>query len=77
MFLELILSNADVVQRILEFVVASRLPSVVHEDLVLDVNRAVNHAVVRLASLPFPKCFADVQELGLLPERIAIPIPLS
>ena len=48
-----------------------------HEDLVLDVNRAVNHAVVRLASLPFPKCFADVQELGLLPERIAIPIPLS
>ena len=42
-FLAPILSNTDVVQHILDFVVVKRLPRVVLEDSVLYVNRIMAH----------------------------------
>ena len=56
-----------------EPILTSRLPSLVHEDSVLYVI----HVLIRLASilllsLPLPKFLADLQELDLLPERIAV-----
>ena len=76
-FPEPILSSAGVDQRLLDFVVAQRLPSAVHEDSV----RYVNHVLVclvstLLVSLPLPKCLADLQELDLLLERIAITVTI-
>ena len=71
-----ILSGADVVKHILDFVVAKRLPSVVLEDSVLYASRTLAHlAFILLMSLPLPKFLADLQELDLLPEKISITVP--
>ena len=76
-FPESILSSADVVQRILVFVVTERLPSVVREGSVLGVNHVLVRLVsILLLSLPSPKFLADLQLLHLLPEKMAIAIPL-
>ena len=65
-FAEPILSSADVVQRILDFVVAQRLPNAVHEDSV----RNVNHELVRivsfiLMSLVLPNFLSEFEEFYL------------
>ena len=60
-------------QRILDFVVALRLPRAVFEDSFLYVNRVLAHvASTLLMSLPLPNCLADLQELDLLPEKIVM-----
>ena len=73
---ERILSCADVFQRILDFFVTERLPSAVHEGSVLGVNHALVRLIsILLLSLPSPKFLADLQQLDLLPEKMAIAIP--
>ena len=59
MFPEPSLSSADVVQQILDFVVAKRLPRVVLEDSVLYASRKLAHlASVLLMLLPLPKFYS-------------------
>ena len=75
-FPEPILSSADVVQHILDFVVAKRLPRVVIEGPVLYVSRELAHPVSMLLVLtPLPNVPADLQGLDLLPEKIEISVP--
>ena len=65
-FPEPILSNADVVQRIVGFVVAKRLPRVVLEDSVLYAGRIIAH----LASIPPSPIFLnDPGAIDLLPGK--------
>ena len=71
-----ILSSADVAQHFLDFVVAQRVPSVVHEDSVLDVSRILGRLdSILLMSPPLPKFVADVQQVDLLSEIIAMTVP--
>ena len=58
-FPEPILSSADVVQRIIDFIYAQRLPSVLLEDSVLYVNRVL----ARLVLILLKEFLADLQEL--------------
>ena len=60
-----ILSSAEVVQHILDFVVPKRLPRVVLEDSVLYVSRPIVHlASILLILLPLPIFLSDPQELA-------------
>ena len=68
MFPEPILSSSDVVQHILDLIVAKRLPRVVLEDSVLDVCRLFAHLVSkRLFVTSVTKCLADPQDVDVLP----------
>ena len=61
--LDIPLSSADVVQHILDFVVAKRLPRVVLQDSVLHVSRIIAHlASILLMSLVLQKNLADPGE---------------
>ena len=65
------------VQRVLDIFVAKRLPSALHQDSVRYVHLVFFRLVSRLLMLlPLPKFLADPQELDLLPEKIAITVPL-
>ena len=55
MFPEPVLSSADVVQGILDFVVAKRFPRAVLEDSILFVSRTLAHLVSLLLMLPLPQ----------------------
>ena len=71
-FPEPILSSADVVQHILDVVVAKRLPRVLLEDSDLYVGRILAHpAHLLLMLLPLPFFLADRRELDVLPVRDA------
>ena len=71
-FPEPILSSADVVQRIIDFVYAQRLPSVLLEDSVLYVNRVLARLVfILLMSLPFPSKL--LPDSTLLSEGVQVP----
>ena len=62
-----ILSSADVVQHLLGFVVAKRLPRAVLEDSVLYVSRTIAHlASILLMLLPSPNVLADLHELDFV-----------
>ena len=75
-FCKPILSSADEVQRILDFVVAKRLPRVVLEDSALHVSRRIAHlASILLVLRSLPKFLVDLQNLDLLPEKIEITVP--
>ena len=68
--------KTDVVQHILDVIVAKRLPRAVLEDSVLYVRRILARLVsILLMSLPLPVVLADLQEIDLLPEKIAITAP--
>ena len=54
-FPEPVLSSADVVQGILDFVVAKRFPRAVLEDSMLYVSRTLAHLVSLLLMLPLPQ----------------------
>ena len=75
-FPEPILSSADVVQHILDFVVATRLPCVVLEDPILYVSRIIAHlASTLLLLLPLPDSVANPHELDLLLGKNEISVP--
>ena len=76
MFPEPILSSADVVQRIVDFAVAKRLPRVVLDDSVLyGSSIPAQLASILLMLLPLPYFLVNLQELDLRAENIEITIP--
>ena len=76
LFPDPILSSADVVQHILDFVVAKLLPRVVLEDSIVYVSRIIAHlASILLLLLASPNCLADLRELSLLTGKIETTVP--
>ena len=70
------LSSVDVVQHILDSVVAKRLPRVVFEGSVLYVSRIFAHlGPIFLMLPPSPKFLADPPELDLLHGKIERTVP--
>ena len=77
MFLEPVLSSADVVQHIPDFVVVKRLPDVVHEDSTRYVNMyLVNSPPYFYCHFRCQNLLVDLQDIDFLPEKIAITAPL-
>ena len=75
-FPEPILSSADVVQHILDFAAAKRVPRVVLDDSVRYASRTVAHlASILPLLLSLPNVLAAPQELDMFPGKIEMTVP--